>query len=128
MTVTALERSCPLKVAVLGVEARGRKPDVAVFTGTAQDPVLVGTVPRKLSEPSVTVKKEMRKSTGTLIFRWPLLVLAPWMHVNFTSTRPSQQCCRSSALWDSSLQVTVPGSPVPGVLLPQSLLVLFERV
>ena len=44
MTVTALERSCPLKVAVLGVEARGRKPDVAVFTGTAQDPVLVGTV------------------------------------------------------------------------------------
>ena len=44
MTVAALEWSCLEKGAIPGVEALGRKPGVAVFTGTAQDPVLVATV------------------------------------------------------------------------------------
>ena len=44
MTVAALEWSCLEKRAIPGVEALGRKPGVAVFTGTVQDPVLVATV------------------------------------------------------------------------------------
>ena len=44
MAITALERSLRVKVAFLGIKARGGKPGVAVVTGTAQDPVLDATV------------------------------------------------------------------------------------